>query len=89
MTGLKKRRRVLTSRRKKIVKTSEDNNQAAPRQDEVVVIKSTQSISAQTINLEGDTIDVDDNMGLQPDKIDSEKNRYPYCIVWTPIPFIT
>jgi len=53
------------------------------------VIKSTQSISAQTINLEEDTIDVDDNMGLQPDKIDSEKNRYPYCIVWTPIPFIT
>ena len=53
------------------------------------MIKSTQSISAQTINLEGDTIEVDDNMGLQPDKIDSEKNRYPYCIVWTPIPFIT
>ena len=38
------------------------------------MIKSTQSISAQTINLEEDTIDVDDNMGLQPDKIDSEKN---------------
>jgi hypothetical protein len=26
---------------------------------------------------------------VQPDKVDPEKNRYPYCIVWTPIPILT
>ena len=29
---------------------------------------------------------VDESMGIQPDP---EKNRFPYCIVWTPIPFLT
>ena len=76
----------------KIVKTSstsENNCQIAPRPNEVVVIKSesNRSIGAQTIKLEEAVDEI--NMGLQPGKIDSEKNRYPYCIVWTPIPFLT
>jgi len=26
---------------------------------------------------------------LNEHKIDSENDRYPYCIVWTPLPLIT
>ena len=35
----------------------------------------------------------DDNiktlMIIPPSQINSKDNRYPYCIVWTPIPFVS
>ena len=69
--------------KKKFVKTSSDPDiQIAPQSSEVVKV-----VGAQTIKLE-EAVE-ENTMGLQPDKIDSEKNRYPYCIVWTPIPFLT
>ncbi len=26
---------------------------------------------------------------LNGTRVDADKNRYPYCVVWTPIPFLT
>ena len=31
----------------------------------------------------------EEKMVLPPGKIDPEKQRFPYCVVWTPIPFLT
>ena len=31
----------------------------------------------------------EENMEDQRMKINPERNRYPYCIVWTPIPLLT
>ena len=33
-------------------------------------------------------VDIEEKMVL-PGHIDPEKQRFPYCIVWTPIPFLT
>ena len=42
-------------------------------------------VSAKVDKLEAD----EEKMVLPPGKIDPEKQRFPYCIVWTPIPFLT
>ena len=38
-----------------------------------------------------DKLEVDNNEEkmVLPGHIDPEKQRFPYCIVWTPIPFLT
>ena len=35
------------------------------------------------------TFKADDVDMVLPGKVDGDKNRYPYSIVWTPIPLIT
>lgn len=37
----------------------------------------------------GSTIDLTDPEVVLMDPIDHDRCRYPYCIVWTPIPVLT
>ena len=34
-------------------------------------------------------VDIEEKNMVLPGHIDPEKQRFPYCIVWTPIPFLT
>lgn len=58
---------------------------------EIVVTKASEAeaeIVADRGEREAKTEPDDVDMVL-PGKVDPQKNRFPYCIVWTPIPLLT
>ena len=52
--------------------------------NEISLIKQDEEINKEIITLNSNT-----KLNNNPKKINPQKNRYPYCIVWTPIPFLT
>lgn len=52
--------------------------------NEISLIKRDEEINKEIITLNSNT-----KLNNNPKKINPQKNRYPYCIVWTPIPFLT
>ncbi len=61
---------------KKITPTNDEN--------EINKIKQDEEINKDLIILNSNT-----QLNINTKKINPQKNRYPYCIVWTPIPFLT
>ena len=56
----------------------------AQNKDEINKIKQDEEINKDLITLNSNT-----QLNINTKKINPQKNRYPYCIVWTPIPFLT
>lgn len=61
---------------KEITPTNDEN--------EINKIKQDEEINKDLIILNSNT-----QLNINTKKINPQKNRYPYCIVWTPIPFLT
>ena len=61
---------------KEITPTNDEN--------EINTIKQDEEINKDLIILNSNT-----QLNINTKKINPQKNRYPYCIVWTPIPFLT
>ena len=61
---------------KEITPTNDEN--------EINIIKQDEEINKDLIILNSNT-----QLNINTKKINPQKNRYPYCIVWTPIPFLT
>ena len=66
------------------LKVKEINLNKTQNKDEINVMKQDEEINKDLIILNSNT-----QLNINTKKINSQKNRYPYCIVWTPIPFIT
>ena len=63
---------------KKIVPNQNTNK------NKVDIIKQDEEINKDLIISNSNT-----QLNINTKKIDPQQNRYPYCIVWTPIPFLT
>ena len=61
---------------KEITPTNDEN--------EINIIKQDEEKNKDLIILNSNT-----QLNINTKKINPQKNRYPYCIVWTPIPFLT
>ena len=53
-------------------------------QNKINIIKQEEETNKDLITLNSNT-----KLNINTKKINAQKNRYPYCIVWTPIPFLT
>ena len=53
-------------------------------QNKINIIKQEEETNKDLITLNSNT-----QLNIITKKINAQKNRYPYCIVWTPIPFLT
>ena len=53
-------------------------------QNKINIIKQEEEANKDLITLNSNT-----QLNIDTKKINAQKNRYPYCIVWTPIPFLT
>jgi len=53
-------------------------------QNKINIIKQEEETNKDLITLNSNT-----QLNINTKKINAQKNRYPYCIVWTPIPFLT
>ena len=53
-------------------------------QNKINIIKHEEEANKDLITLNSNT-----QLNIDTKKINAQKNRYPYCIVWTPIPFLT
>ena len=53
-------------------------------QNKINIIKQEEETNKDLITLNSNT-----QLNIDTKKINAQKNRYPYCIVWTPIPFLT
>ena len=62
-----------------------ENSSEAPQIE--VVEKADKSFGAKIDKI--DNLEDPENMGIPPGSVDPEKQRFPYCVVWTPIPFLT
>ena len=53
-------------------------------QNKINIIKQEEETNKDLITLNSNT-----QLNINTKQINAQKNRYPYCIVWTPIPFLT
>ena len=53
-------------------------------QNKINIIKQEEETNKDLITLNSNT-----QLNINTKKINAQKNRYPHCIVWTPIPFLT
>ena len=53
-------------------------------QNKINIIKKEEETNKDLITLNSNT-----QLNINTKNINAQKNRYPYCIVWTPIPFLT
>lgn len=75
------------------LKNTEDSSKNLKMKDNIINNdNNTNNITSQKkeeINKEILIFNSDTQLNSEPKKICPNKNRYPYCIVWTPIPFLT